>query len=104
MEGEVGRFRRNHLTPVPVVATLAELNARLILADTADDARRIDNRVRTVGQDFAAEAPLPQPLPRDGFDTGLWLTPRVDRYARVTVRQCHYSVPQTEHLAGLFLY
>jgi hypothetical protein len=21
------------------------------------------------------------------------LTPRVDRYARVTVRQCHYSVP-----------
>jgi len=22
-----------------------------------------------------------------------WLTPRVDRYSRVTVRQCHYSVP-----------
>ena len=93
VEGEVGRFRRNHLTPVPVVSSLAELNARLVLADAADDSRRIDNRVRTVGQDFADEAPLLQPLPRDAFDAGLWLTPRVDRYARVTVRQCHYSVP-----------
>jgi transposase len=93
VEGEVGRFRRNHLTPVPVVATLAELNARIRAADVADDARRIDNRVHTVGQDFAAEAPSLRPLPRDDFDAGLWLTPRVDRYARVTVRQCHYSVP-----------
>ncbi len=93
VEGEVGRFRRNHLTPVPVVATLAELNARIRAADLSDDARRIDNRVHTVGQDFAAEAPSLRPLPQDDFDAGLWLTPRVDRYARVTVRQCHYSVP-----------
>ncbi len=27
------------------------------------------------------------------FETGLLLTPRVDRYSRVIVRQCHYSVP-----------
>lgn len=93
VEGEVGRFRRNHLVPVPVVDTLAELNARLELADRKDDARRIENRVRTVGQDFALEAPLLRPLPADPFDDGLWLTPRVDRYSRVTVRQCHYSVP-----------
>jgi len=32
-------------------------------------------------------------LPAEGFDPGLSLTPRVDRYARVTVRQCQYSVP-----------
>ena len=93
VEGEVGRFRRNHLVPVPVVASLAELNARLEQADAADDGRRIENRVRTVGQDFTAEAPLLRPLPSDAFDDGLWLTPRVDRYSRVTVRQCHYSVP-----------
>jgi len=48
---------------------------------------------RTVGQDFAVEAPLLRPLPTEPFDDGLWLTPRVDRYSRVTVRQCHYSVP-----------
>ena len=28
VEGEVGRFRRRHLVPVPEVSTLAELNAR----------------------------------------------------------------------------
>ena len=93
VEGEVGRFRRNHLVPVPVVDSLAELNARLERADRADDHRRIENRVRTVGQDFAVEAPLLGPLPADTFDDGWWLTPRVARYSRVTVRQCHYSVP-----------
>lgn len=93
VEGEVGRFRRNHLVPVPVVDSLAELNARLERADRADDHRRIENRARTVGQDFAVEAPLLGPLPADTFDDGWWLTPRVARYSRVTVRQCHYSVP-----------
>ena len=44
VEGEGGRFRRNHLVPVPQVATLAELNERLIGYDLADDARRIGNR------------------------------------------------------------
>lgn len=33
------------------------------------------------------------PLPTDGFETGRTLTPRVDRYARVMVRQATYSVP-----------
>ncbi len=93
MEGEGGRFRRNHLVPVPKVDTLAELNNRLKSYDIADDFRRIGNRVRTVGEDFALEAPLLRPLPGEGFETGLVLTPRVDRHARVTVRQCHYSVP-----------
>jgi transposase len=93
VEGEGGRFRRNHLVPVPVVATLAELNTRLEVVDRGDDARRIGNRVMTVGHDFSLEAPLLRPLPVEDFPAGLTLTPRVDRYSRVTVRQCHYSVP-----------
>jgi transposase len=93
VEGEVGRFRRNHLVPVPVVGSLAELNGRLERADETDEARRIENRARTVGQDFATERPLLRALPTDAIDAGLWLTPRVDRYARVMVRQCYYSVP-----------
>jgi hypothetical protein len=44
-------------------------------------------------QAFAAEQPLLRPLPAERFETGLWLTPRVDRYAQITVRQCLYSVP-----------
>jgi len=93
VEGEVGRFRRTHLVPVPVVESLAELNDRLAAAEVAEDGRRIGARARTVGQDFAVEAPLLRPLPAEDFDPGLWLSPRVDRHARITVRQCYYSVP-----------
>ncbi|NQU38062.1 MAG: IS21 family transposase [Actinobacteria bacterium] len=93
VEGEGGRFRRNHLVPVPRVASLAELNAKLAAIDEADDARRINGRLQTIGQDFAIEAPLLRPLPFEAFEPGLLLTPRVDRHARITVRNCHYSVP-----------
>jgi hypothetical protein len=46
-----------------------------------------------VGQDFAAEAPRLLALPADVFDTAsvLWL--RADRYARVSIGKCRYSVP-----------
>jgi len=93
VEGEGGRFRRNHLVPVPKVDSIFELNALLTGYDLADDARRISNRTSSVGQHFAFEAGLLRPLPTELFETGLTVTPRVDRYARVTVRQCHYSVP-----------
>jgi hypothetical protein len=32
-------------------------------------------------------------LPAEAFETGLILTPRVDRYSRIMVRQAQYSVP-----------
>jgi hypothetical protein len=93
VEGEVGRFRRQHLVPVPAVGSLAELNERLEGYDIADDHRRIGTRARSVGHDFAFESRLLAPLPADPFDTALTLTPRVDRYARVMVRNNQYSVP-----------
>jgi transposase len=93
VEGEGGRFRRNHLVPVPKVDTMAELNELLKTYDLADDNRRIANRTRSVAEHFAFEQPLLRPLPAEVLQTGLLLTPRVDRYSRVIVRQCHYSVP-----------
>src|SRR3954452_8894289 len=93
VEGDGGRFRRTHLVPVPQVATLAELNARLVAADLAEDARHIDGRAVSVGAAFAGEAPLLRPLPGERFDTALSLTARVDRYAQIMVRQVRYSVP-----------
>ena len=93
MEGEGGRFRRNHLVPVPKVKSLAELNSRLARADRADDHRRITGRIRTVGEMFAIEQPVLCPLPTETFEPGLTLNPRVDRHARVMVRNCQYSVP-----------
>ena len=93
VEGEGGRFRRTHLVPMPAVDSLVQLNELLVRYDAADDARRIEHRPQTVGQDFAVEARLLAPLPGEPFETGISLAPRVDRYARITVRQCRYSVP-----------
>ena len=98
VEGEVGRFRRRHLVPVPKVATMAELDAILAAADRADDARRIEGRRETVGQAFAAERPHLRPLPPEPFDAAVIMTAHVDRKARVCVRQRWYSVPA--RLAG----
>ncbi|MFZ0712820.1 IS21 family transposase [Mycobacterium sp.] len=93
VEGEGGRFRRNHCVPMPRVDSIAELNALLQTWDDADDARRVGNRTTSVGQHWAIERPLLQPLPDEPFDTTLTLTPRVDRYAQVMVRCNQYSVP-----------
>src|SRR3954452_16506736 len=35
VEGEVGRFRRNHLVPVPEISSLAELNETIERIDAA---------------------------------------------------------------------
>lgn len=93
VEGEGGRFRRTHLVPMPVVDSLTELNARLAEFDRRDDQRRITGRPQTVGHDCAVEVRVLGPLPGERFETGLTLWPRVDRHARITVRQCRYSVP-----------
>jgi hypothetical protein len=93
VEGEVGRFRRNHCVPMPVVDSIEELNELLEKWDDADDRRRIANRSNSVGADWAFERELLRPLPDEAFDTALILTPRVDRYAQVMVRCNQYSVP-----------
>ncbi len=93
VEGEVGRFRRNRLSPMPVVASLDELNDRIRVWEAEDDGRRINDRVRTVGQDFNTEQPHLAALPAEAFDPGLVLTPRVDRSSMITVRMVKYSVP-----------
>ena len=54
VEGEVGRFRRNRLVPVPEVGSLAELNEII-------------------------DCGTPRTTPGEPFETGRALTPRVDR-------------------------
>ena len=98
VEGAVGWFRRNHLTPMPEVADLAELNARIQQWEAVDDRRVISGRAEPVGAAFARERPLLAPLPGEGFDPGTVLHPRVDRSSMVTVRMVKYSVPA--HLIG----
>jgi hypothetical protein len=98
VEGEVGRFRRNHLVPVPAVGSISQLNRLLVDACERDLDRRIVGRPATVAEQLAAERPLLRLLPTP-FDATEITTVRVDAKALVTVRQNRYSVPVA--LAGL---
>ena len=92
VENEVGRFRRNHLVPVPSVGSIAKLNALMVDACERDLRRRIDGRPGTVADQLADERPLLRVLPGP-FDATERSTVRVDAKALVTVRQNRYSVP-----------
>lgn len=94
VEGEVGRFRRRHLVPVPHFETLAELNEYMARADAKDEDRYVTGRAETVKVAAARELPGLRPLPEVGpFDASAMLSCRVDAKARICVRQSHYSVP-----------
>jgi transposase len=98
VEGEVGRFRRNHLVPVPSVGSIGQLNRMLADATEQDLGRRIAGRPVTVAEQLAAERPLLRMLPA-AFDATETTIVRVDAKALIMVRQNRYSVPVA--LAGL---
>jgi transposase len=98
VEGEVGRFRRNHLVPVPSFGSIAGLNAFMVDACESDLDRRIAGRPGTVGEQLSVERPLLRQI-ESPFDATELTTVRVDAKALITVRQNKYSVPAS--LAGL---
>lgn len=94
VEGEVGRFRRNHLVPVPKVDSLDELNTHLAVADEADDSRRIDGRIRTVGEvGLRGEAEVGRAEPESG---GLVVRQNLDH-------SCHDGSPPLSVVTKLTL-
>jgi hypothetical protein len=78
---------------VPEVGSVQSLNAMIDQWDAADEIPRTGSRARTVGEFLEIERPLLKPVPAEPFETGRWFTPRVDRFAQVTVRTNRYSVP-----------
>lgn len=93
VEGEVGRFRRRHLVPVPRFDSMAELNDFIAEAAAKDDQRFISGRRITVGEHFALEEGALRELPAEPFAHEALGNFRVDRKARVHVRGAWYSVP-----------
>jgi len=93
VEGGLGRFRRNHLVPVPQVDDYDALNALLRQACAEDDLRTLEDRSRTVLEHWQDEAPRLKALPEDRFDTAEISRPRVDSKSRVKLRTNRYSVP-----------
>ena len=93
VEGAVGRFRRHHLVPVPMMADLAALNDYLGVACEADGARQRTGRDHSIAMDWTQEQGVLRPLPATPFTTVEVLTCQVDNHSRICVRTNHYSVP-----------
>ena len=93
VEGEVGRFRRRHLVPLPEVQSLSELNELIAAGCIGDLKRTIRGHAETVSEALSAEMARLRALPSESFDAREQATPRVDSKALVTVRQNRYSVP-----------
>jgi transposase len=99
VEGDVGRFRRRHLVPVPEVDSIEQLNEQLEEACWKDLQRTITGHAGTVGERLDRERRLLNNMPREPHCTSEEATPRVDSKALATVRANRYSVPA--RLAGL---
>jgi transposase len=99
VEGDVGRFRRRHLVPVPEVDSMGQLNELLEQACREDLQRTISGHGGTVGERLDRERRLLNTLPRERHDTDEEAMPRVDSKALATVRTNRYSVPAA--LTGL---
>lgn len=93
VEGEVGRFRRRHLVPVPEVETLAELNTLLRAACIQDLERTITGRGESIGESLKRERVELKELPEYRYVTYDVDEVRVNDKSMVSARQNLYSVP-----------
>ncbi len=99
VEGAVGRFRRNHLVPVPFAESFDDLNEKLLECCGRDDQRRIAQRRQTVLEDWAKERACLRSLPTEPFPSAEVGSSEVDSKGRVCLRTNRYSLPI--RLAGL---
>lgn len=93
VEGEVGRFRRRWLTPVPQVASWEQANAYLRRCCVRDLERIPEGRTRSVGELQEIERRLLRPLPPEPFELAELAQAKVDEKARIKVKAARYSVP-----------
>jgi hypothetical protein len=94
VEGELGRYRRNVLTPVPEADSLEALNERLLAACLAERDRTIAGKSMPVAQASEYERALLLPLAEEGFPLEEAIYPLlVDGKGRVRVKTNWYSAP-----------
>jgi transposase len=94
VEGEVGRYRRNWLVPVPEANDLASFNEQLLAACVAGRNRTISGKNITVGEASQRERVSLLPLVKERFPIDEILFPLVvDGKGRVKVKTNWYSAP-----------
>src|SRR5580693_3592627 len=91
--GLITGSRRSTASPAPWGRTRRAGSKGRSAGSAAAGARHVAGRAASIGEDFAAERALLLPLPPEQFATAAVAWPRVDRYARVSVGKCRYSVP-----------
>lgn len=92
VENLVKRTQRTFLTPLPEVADLEQLNAKLE-DDCRRELERIDGDGRSRAEAFAAEQPRFLPLPPERFPACAQRSTTVDKQALVHFDNHAYSVP-----------
>ena len=92
VEGEGGYFRRNHMVPVPNVASWEELDALLLRSSKEDEQRIIGERMQAVGAGMSLEQEHLKGL-KEGFDLAAVHFPHVNTSGCVKVLTNFYSVP-----------
>lgn len=93
VEGEVGYFRRNSLTPYLKARDYADLNEQILEQCRQDEARLIAGRTEKVGTLLIREKEHLLPLATEEFDLSERSNPRVDGLGRVKVKTNWYSAP-----------
>ena len=92
VEGEGGYFRRNHMVPVPKVASWEELDALLLRSSREDEQRIVGERMQTVGAGMSLEREHLREL-KEGFDLAAVHFPHVNTSGCAKVLTNFYSVP-----------
>jgi transposase len=95
VEGLVKNGRRRFLTPVPVAASFADLNARLEAACLLDQDRKAGRHEETIGERLLSDLSAFRPLPAIPFEPCEVRTARVSSTSLVRYRSNDYSVPTT---------
>lgn len=93
VEGEVGRFRRNHLVPVPQFDSLEALNIWLLEECLRDEQRIIEGRELSVAAGLVFERAALLPKPPNSFDLAEECFALVDAKGCVRVKTNLYSTP-----------
>lgn len=92
-ENRVKDLQRRFAVPVPQVASLDQLNAKLVGFCSDDRGRTIRGRSASIGDQFAQDRVAALPLPPTPFLPAVYQEAVVDKYQQVRFDNVFYSVP-----------
>lgn len=93
VENLVGFIRRNTMVPLPKVASLEELNDRLIMTCKNYQSHRIQGQIQTVGEKLSVEHKALLPLPKYKYELAKTFYIVVNKFSTVAYETNKYSVP-----------